>query len=206
MHSIMLRFLSAALTSLLLLTPALAEPETAAETETLAGEENPDETLIKSLIGSSYTGELEVEGWTTYGGGLVAPPIYVNLYQREDGSALVVTSRLSSSTYKVADALIISKPWKGYAISIACTQGDDFMLRYIGDARGPEDSEWWTEVRRAWEIAVPAQAEPQEDGELAEDGEPEPEAKPEAETEPAAEPGAITKAETKGVKCTNPNW
>ena len=27
-------------------------------------------------------------------------------------------------------------------------------LRFIGEAKGPENKEWWTEVRRAWEIAL----------------------------------------------------
>jgi len=28
----------------------------------------------------------------------------------------------------------------------------DSLLRFIGKAKGPEHKEWWTEVRRAWEI------------------------------------------------------
>ena len=33
-------------------------------------------------------------------------------------------------------------------------QGKDETLRFIGEAKGPESKEWWTEVRRAWEIAL----------------------------------------------------
>ncbi|ODR96011.1 hypothetical protein AUC69_01940 [Methyloceanibacter superfactus] len=94
---------------------------------------------------------------------------------------------------------------EGYAISIACTQGDDFTLRFIGDARGPEDREWWTEVRRAWAIELPpkpkAKAETEAEAETASKSE----AKAEGDAaEPA--PGKIAKTDTKGVRCTNPNW
>lgn len=200
-HSTILRSLSMAwLAGLLLMSPALAEPESSAEAEAAAEDEDPDESFANSLLGTSYTGDLELEGWTNFGGGLVSPPIYVNLYQREDGTSLVLTSKLSSNNYKVTDALIISKPWKGYAISIACTQGEDFTLRFIGDARGPEDKEWWSEVRRAWEIAL----EPEPVTETKTEGETETQA--ESEPEPQPEPGKITKANTRGVKCANPNW
>lgn len=169
---------------------AQAEPEAPAE------EKISDAGFAKSFVGKTYEGNLSVEGWTSLSGGLVSPPIYVHQYQREDGTSLVLTSKLSSKIYEVTDALIISKPWKGYAISIACTQGEDFTLRFIGDARGPKQKEWWTEVRRAWEIAL----------------EPEPEADAETETAKSAKsknetkPGTITKARTKGIKCTNPSW
>jgi len=208
MNSSILRALAAAcVAGLLFAGPAIAEPEATAEGEVSAEDVDPDESFAKGLLGKAYEGDLELEGWTNFGGGLVSPPIYVNLYQREDGTSLVVTSKLSNRNYVVTDALIISKPWKGYAISIGCMQGDDFMLRFVGDARGPEESEWWTEVRRAWEVAIP-QAEVQADGEPELQSEPEAEAKPEpeADPEPKPEPGKITTANAKGVKCTNPNW
>ncbi len=203
MHSSILRSLSGACVAVALLAvPAFAEPEAPAE------EEDPDATLVQSLLGKTYDGELPIEGWTDFGGGLVSPPIYVHLYQREeDGTSLVLTSKLSSGTHEVTDALIISKPWKGYAISIACTQGDDFTLRFIGDARGPEDREWWTEVRRAWAIELPpkpkAKAETEAEAETASKSE----AKAEGDAaEAAPAPGKIAKTDTKGVRCTNPNW
>lgn len=212
MHSSILKSLSAAwFAGLLLVTPALAEePEADAETEAEAVEEkDPDEVLIESLLGKTYSGDLDIEGWTDYGGGLVSPPVYVHLYQREDGTSLVLTSTLASKKYTVVDALMISKPWKGYAVSIGCTQGDDFTLRFIGDARGPDEKEWWTEVRRAWEIEVPPKPKPAEDEEVeAEAAEPKSEAKSESEAEekPKPIPGKIKEANTRGVKCTNPNW
>jgi hypothetical protein len=195
MHDTILRSLSVAcLTGLFLASPASAEPEAIAE-------EDPDATLVESLIGKTYSGELPIDGWTDFGGGLVQPPIYVHLYQREDGTSLVLTSKQSAEQYQVTDALVISKPWKGYAISIACTQGKDFTLRFIGDARGPASKEWWTEVRRAWEIELPpnpAETETEMSETKAET--PEPDAKPEPQ------PGKISKTKTNGVKCTNPNW
>jgi hypothetical protein len=178
--------------------PAVAEPEAPAE------EENPDAELVESLLGKSYSGDLPIEGWNNLGGGLVAPPIYVHLYRREDGTSLVLTSRLSSRTYEVTDALMISKPWKGYTVSIACTRGKDFTLRFIGDARGPEAKEWWTEVRRAWEIAL--KPEPQPEPEAGAEAKPETKPDTAAEAEAAPDPGKIKKANTRGVKCTNPNW
>lgn len=200
MHTTILRSLSAAcITALLLASPAYAEPEVPAE------EEDPDAKLVESLRGKSYTGDLPIEGWTDYGGGLVSPPIYVHLYQREDGSSLVLTSKLSNKKYVVTDARIISKPWKGYAISIACTQGDDFTLRFIGDARGPEEKEWWTEVRRAWEIEIVPKPDPVAEEEAEAAAEPA-KTETEAEAKPDPMPGKITKADTRGVKCTNPNW
>jgi len=154
---------------------ALAEPKAPTE------EENADANFAKSFLGKTYSGDLDIEGWSDFGGGLVAPPIWVHQYQREDGANLVLTSRetapatrSSPATYVVTDARIISKPWKGYAISIACMQGDDFTLRFIGDARGPQDNEWWTDVRRAWEISL--------------------------------ETGQMTETKTKGISCTNMSW
>jgi len=183
---------------------AAADPEAPAEAEADAdaADEPTDEDFAKSLIGKDYKGSLAIDGWTDLGGGLVSPPIYVHHYQREDGASLVLASKEAggASRFEVTDARIISKPWKGYVISIACTQGDDFTLRFIGDARGPDSKEWWTEVRRAWEIAVPVEPDPE-----AEDGT-EAEAETKAEPEPEPEIGKITKAATRGIKCTNPNW
>jgi len=198
MHSSILRFLSGACVAVALLAvPAFAEPESPAE------EEDPDATLVQSLLGKTYDGELPIEGWTDFGGGLVSPPIYVHLYQREDGSSLVLTSKLFSRKYLVTDARIISKPWKGYAITIACMQGDDFTLRFIGDARGPEEKEWWTEVRRAWEIELPPK--PKGEGEGESDSETATPAET-AEAKPEPQPGRIAEAGTKGIRCANPNW
>ena len=51
-------------------------------------------TFAESFIGKTYEDELDIEGWTDLGGGLVAPPIYVREYQREaDGTYLVLTTR-----------------------------------------------------------------------------------------------------------------
>jgi len=192
--------------------PAAAEPEAPAEAEVEAeAEEGPsDEDFAKSLIGKDYEGSLEIEGWLDFGGGLVAPPVYVHHYQREDGKSLVLTSKeTSGSRFQVIDTQIISKPWKGYVVSIACMKGDDFTLRFIGDARGPEANEWWSEVRRAWEVAVP-KPEPEEDADAEPEGKAEGEGEDKAEaeekSEPEIEPGKITKANTRGVRCANPNW
>ena len=203
MHSIILGFLSVAcLTGLLVASPAFAEPEVPVEEEADA-----DELFVKGLLGKTYSGELELEGWTNFGGGLVSPPVYVALYQREDETSLVVTSKLSNKNYVVTDTLMISKPWKGYAISTSCMQGNDFTLRFVGEARGPEDKEWWSEVRRAWEIEVPPKPDPEGEAE-AETETPTlgSEAEAEAEAKPEPMPGKITKANPKGVKCTSPAW
>ncbi|MEZ5873471.1 MAG: hypothetical protein R3D30_01105 [Hyphomicrobiales bacterium] len=209
-HSSILWSLSVAcVAGTLLIIPARAEPE---PEETPVEEESADESFVKGLIGTSYSDDLDLEGWTDFGGGLVAPPIYVHLYQREDGTSLVVTSKLGYDSYVVTDALIISKPWKGYAISIACTKGDDFTLRFIGDARGPADKEWWTEVRRAWEIEIGPQPDAQADEDTETDTDAETETKTagnaETETEKPAPPplGQIAKTETRGIKCANSEW
>ncbi|MHA1132996.1 MAG: hypothetical protein ACTSRM_01780 [Alphaproteobacteria bacterium] len=191
-------------------SPAAAEPEAPAEAEAgTEAEEGPtDEDFAKSLIGKDYEGSLEIEGWLDFGGGLVAPPIYVHHYQREDGKSLVLTSKeTGGARFQVIDTRIIPKPWKGYVVSIACMKGDDFTLRFIGDARGPDSNEWWSEVRRAWEVAVP-KPEPEEDAEAEakSKAEGEAKAKAEAKSEPEIDPGKITKANTRGIKCANPNW
>lgn len=143
--------------SLLLPQHALAEPKAPTE------EESADASFAKSFLGKSYDDELEVEGWIDLGGGLVSPPIYVRQYLREeDGTYLVLTSREVSkasantpASYVVADALIVPKPPKDVEFSIACViAGDDPTLKFMGEAKGKEDKEWWTDVRRAWEISI----------------------------------------------------
>lgn len=140
---------------LLLPQLALAEPKEPSE------EESADVSFAKSFLGKTYSDELEIEGWIDLGGGLVSPPIYVRHYQREDGTDLVLTSReLSKATaaepasYVVTDALVLPEPQKDVQFSLACVQGEDEMLRFLGQAKGSEDKEWWTDVRRAWEISL----------------------------------------------------
>jgi hypothetical protein len=160
---------------LLLPQLVLAEPKEPSEAE------SADASFAKSFLGKTYSDELEIEGWTDLGGGLVSPPIYVRHYQREDGTDLVLTSReVSAATatapasYVVADALVVPAPQKDVQFSLACVQGEDEMLRFLGQAKGSEDKEWWTDVRRAWEISL--------------------------------ETGQIASIKTKGVRCTNPGW
>lgn len=137
--------------------PAMSLAEPKAPTE----EESADVTFAKSFLGKIYDDELEVDGWIDLGGGLVSPPVYVRQYQREeDGTYLVLTSREVAkasangpASYVVADALIV-KPQKDLVLSIACVQGEDEMLKHLGEAKGPESKEWWTDVRRAWEISL----------------------------------------------------
>lgn len=170
--------LAPALVAALLLLPRLA----LAEPQEPAAEENADETFAKSFLGKNYDDELEVEGWMNFGGGLVAPPIYVHQYQREeDGTYLVLTSREvakasadTPASFVVTDALIVPKPQKDAAFSMACVQGEDATLKFMGEARGKEDKEWWSDVRRAWEISL--------------------------------ETGEIASISPKGIRCTNPNW
>jgi hypothetical protein len=97
------------------------------------------------------------------GGGLVSPPIYVRQYQREaDGANLVLTSREvakatanAPASFVVADALILPPPQKDVVFSLACVMaGDDATLKFMGEAKGSEDREWWSDVRRAWEISL----------------------------------------------------
>jgi hypothetical protein len=161
---------------LLMPLPALAEPEEPAE-EGLA-----DADFAKSFLGKAYDFELEVDGWTDLGGGLVFPPIYIQQYRREeDGTYLVLTSREvvaaeadTPASYVVTDALIVPQPKKDAAFSTACVQGEDATLKFLGEAKGKEDDEWWSDVRRAWEISL--------------------------------ETGKIASVPTKGVRCTNPDW
>jgi hypothetical protein len=167
----------------LILAALLFAPELglAAPAET-APEESADETFAKSFLGKTYDDELEVEGWLDLGGGLVAPPIYVHQYQREqDGTYLVLTSREVAkaaadvpASFVVTDALVVPPPQKEAAFSIACVQGEDATLKFMGEAKGKEEKEWWSDVRRAWEISL--------------------------------ETGEIASIPPKGVRCTNPNW
>lgn len=152
--------------------------ETGAEA---APEDTPisDEDFAKSLVGKTYTGSFELDGWTNVGGGLVLPPFYVQHYSREDGTVLVLTAKSaeedgSSSDFEITDALTTDKPHKGYTFSTACMKGEDFTLRYMGEASGKDGAEWWTNLRKAWEIDV--------------------------------ETGKMSSVNARGVKCTNPNW
>lgn len=147
------RFLLAA--ALLLPQLALAEPQQPSE------EESADVTFAKSFLGKTYDDELDIGGWDDLGGGLVAPPFYVRQYQREDGTNLVLTSReLAKATgsapasYLVIDALIVPKAQKDVEFSIACVQGEDETLNFVGEAKGSEEREWWTDVRHAWQISL----------------------------------------------------
>ena len=152
------RFLSCLSLAAVLLMPQLALAEPKPPTE----EESADVTFAKSFLGKTYDDELDIEGWIDLGGGLVAPPIYIREYQREaDGTYLVLTSREvakatgnAPASYVVADALVVPSPQKDVAFSIACAQGEDGTLRFMGEAKGSETKEWWTDVRRAWEISL----------------------------------------------------
>jgi len=156
--------------------PAMAEPKEATE------EESADVSFARSFLGKTYDDALEIEGWMDLGGGLVAPPIYIQEYQREeDGTYLVLTSREVTkasadmpASFVVTDVLVVPKPQKEAAFSIACVQGEDATLKFMGEAKGKEDREWWSDVRRAWEISL--------------------------------ETGQIASISPKGIRCTNPNW
>ncbi|HML93153.1 hypothetical protein [Methyloceanibacter sp.] len=176
---------AACLLPLLLTGPAHAEPEADAqgkaetEADTESGVEQTvvtDEDFAKTLIGATYSGRFELEGWTDQGGGLVLPPIYVHHYNREDGTILVVTAKETGSAadFEITDTLLANKPHKGYTFSTSCMKGDDYTLRFMGEAGGKDASEWWTNLRKAWEIDI--------------------------------ETGKISDAGVKGVKCVNPNW
>jgi hypothetical protein len=152
-----------ALPYLLFAAVALAPCLAAAEPKQPSEEESADVSFAKSYVGKTYDDELDIEGWIDLGGGLVSPPIYVRQYQREeDGANLVLTSREvakaganTPASYVVADALIVPKPQKDVQFSIACVlAGDDATLRFMGEAKGSEDKEWWNDVRRAWEISL----------------------------------------------------
>jgi hypothetical protein len=96
----------------LVLVPLLVLGEPKAPSE----EENADTAFAQSFIGKNYDGDLDIEGWTDLGGGLIAAPIFIHQYQREDGTYLVLTSRLlakeskdTPANYEVVDALTIRK-------------------------------------------------------------------------------------------------
>ena len=153
------RTLPCLLLAALLLMPAPAR----AEPKQPIAEENADATFAKSFLGKTYEDELDIEGWIDLGGGLVAPPVYIREYQREaDGTFLVLTSRevskasaIAPASYVVTDALIVPRPQKDFQFSIACVMaGEDATLRYMGEAKGSETKEWWTEIKRAWEISL----------------------------------------------------
>jgi hypothetical protein len=139
-----------------------AKPKEAQEEETKEESSvEADAQFAKSFRGKTYQGDLEIEGWDDLGGGLVLPPIYVRQYQREDGTFLVLTSREvvaptsnNPASYVVADALVVPPPKQGVDFTIACVQGEDETLKFMGEASGNEDKEWWTDVRRAWEISL----------------------------------------------------
>lgn len=145
----------AAAAAALILLPSLA----LAEPQAPSGEEIDDANFGKSFVGKVYDGELQIEDWNDLGGGLVSPPIYIHQYQRDNGTILILTSRELSrrtrnrpGTYVVADALIVPKAPKDVEFSMSCVQPPDETLRFLGLAKGPENKEWWTRVRRAWEI------------------------------------------------------
>jgi len=156
MHLTILKSLPAVcLAAVLLASTASAEPKTPAEPTPPAEEKMSDASFAESFVGKTYEGNLGVEGWSSFGGGLVSPPIYVHQYQREDGTFLALTSKQTGkATYLVTDSLIVRKPRKGQHFTIACTQGKDPMLRFMGVAKGSEDREWWADVRRVWEISL----------------------------------------------------
>jgi hypothetical protein len=148
---------AALLGAALLLAPLFVS----AEPKAPSAEESADTTFAQSFIGKNYDGDLDIEGWEDLGGGLITEPIFIHQYQRADGTFLLLTSRQlakeakdTPANYEVVDALIVPPPQSGVEFTIACVQGKDETLRFIGEAKGPDSKEWWTEVRRAWEIAL----------------------------------------------------
>ena len=111
-------------------TPAEAPAEAELEQAEENGEKTSpmsDEDFATSLVGKTYSGSFNLDGWTNLGGGLVLPPFYVQQYNRDDGTILVLTAREteaagrgSSATFEVTDAVTTSKPRKGYTFSTAC--------------------------------------------------------------------------------------
>lgn len=173
--SSLLGAVSVTLSLALMPVPARGEPTEQAK------EDSPDEGFAKSFLGKVYDSDIEIDGWTDLGGGLVVPPVYVRHYQREDGTYLVLTSRevakatrTEPASFVVADALIVPKPKGGAEFSIACVQGKDETLRFMGEAKGSPSKEWWTDVRRAWEITL--------------------------------DTGEIASVKPKGIRCTNVSW
>ena len=156
MHLTILKSLPAVcLAVAFLASTAHAEPETPAEETPPAEEKMSDASFAGSFVGKTYGGNLDVEGWTGLGGGLVSPPIHVHHYQKEDGTFLVLTSKQTGKgAYVVADALVVAKTKKGYQFTISCTQGKDHTLRFMAEASGRDAKEWWSNLRRAWEISL----------------------------------------------------
>jgi hypothetical protein len=166
MVSIRSRLSRLALAAAVLACVALAAAPASAKKKTKPAEpvvvEDPaDVVFAKSFLGKTYEDDLAVEGWEDLGGGLVSPPVYVHEYRRDDGTLMVLTSKQVSKaagdnpvTYVVLDALVVGKPQKDAVFSIACVQGDDQTLRFLGEAKGSDQKEWWTDVRRAWEISL----------------------------------------------------
>ncbi|HZP10526.1 hypothetical protein [Methyloceanibacter sp.] len=145
------------------LLPLAASPASAKKKppEPAVEENAADLVFAKSFVGKTYDDELDIEGWEDLGGGLVSPPVYVHEYRREDGALLVLTSKETTpqkgdmpGSYVVLDALIVSKLRPDAVLSVACVQGADQTLRFIGEARGSDQKEWWTDVSRAWEISL----------------------------------------------------
>ena len=33
-------------------------------------------------------------------------------------------------------------------------KGEDYTLRFLGEASGKDSAEWWTNLRKAWEINI----------------------------------------------------
>lgn len=165
----------------LLSAPALAKKKKPVKVEEPPKQEDTaDEIFAKSFLGKVHEDDIEIEGWTDLGGGLVSPPVYIREFQNEGGSYLVLTSRelpkgasKGPTTYVVADALFVPKPKAG-AFSIACVKDKDETLKYLGVAKGKDNKEWWTDLTRAWEISL--------------------------------ETGEIADLKTGGVRCTNPAW
>ena len=128
--------------------------------EPVAEESAEDMVFAKSFIGKTYDDELDIQGWDDLVGGLVSPPVYVHEYQREDGTFLVLTSKETApqkgdtpGSYIVLDTLLVSKLRPGAVLSVACVQGDDQTLRFIGEAKGGDQKDWWTDMA-AWEISL----------------------------------------------------
>jgi hypothetical protein len=121
----------------------------------------PAEPVVEESAEDMVFAKSFIDGWDDLGGGLVSPPIYVHEYQREDGTLLVLTSKETTpqkgdtpGSYVVLDALLVSKLRPGAVLSVACTQGDDQTLRFIGEAKGSDQKETWTDISRAWEISL----------------------------------------------------
>jgi hypothetical protein len=142
MQASLSRLASALLGAALVLAPLFASAEPKAPSE----EENADAAFAQSFIGKNYDGDLDIEGWEDLGGGLIAAPIFIHQYQRADGTFLVLTSRQlakeakdTPGNYEVVDALIVPPPQTGVEFTISCVQGKDETLRFIGEAKGPEN-------------------------------------------------------------------